>query len=146
MSVRVGQILAAKGRDVTTVAPTASLHDAARLLATRKIGALVVTEDGTTVAGILSERDVVRVLGSASPDLQTLVSAAMTATVTVCSEDDTVDGLMRVMTDGRFRHMPVVTDGRIAGMISIGDVVKSRTQELETESAALKDYVTGSNY
>lgn len=146
MSVRVGQILASKGRDVATVAPTASVLDAARVLAVKKIGALVVTEDGSTVAGILSERDVVRLIGSSNPDLEASVATVMTAAVTVCTEDDTVDGLMKIMTDGRFRHMPVVTDGRLAGMISIGDVVKSRTQELETEADALKDYVTGSNY
>ncbi len=146
MSVKVAQLLAGKGREVATVASTSSIHDAARLLATRKIGALVVTDDGATVAGIISERDVVRVLGSAAPDLEAAVSTAMTSTVTTCGEDDTVDELMAMMTQGRFRHMPVMTDGKLAGMISIGDVVKSRTQELEVETEALKGYVTGSNY
>lgn len=144
--MKVSQILASKGREVSTIAPTATVHDAARLLAIKKIGALVVTDDGATVAGIISERDVVRVLGSERPDLEAQVSSAMTSSVKVCAEDDTVDALMARMTEGRFRHLPVVTDGRLAGMISIGDVVKSRTEELEAEANALKDYVTGSNY
>lgn len=146
MSVRVGQILDRKGREVATVASSATVHDAARLLASKKIGALVVTDDGSSVAGIISERDVVRLLGSSQPDLDAPVSSVMTATVSTCSDNDTVDTLMGKMTEGRFRHMPVVTDGRLAGMISIGDVVKSRTEELESEAEALKDYVTGSNY
>jgi CBS domain-containing protein len=146
MSVKVSQVLATKGREVDTVASTASVRDAARILAAKKIGALVVTDDGATVAGIISERDVVRVLASDQPNLDALVSSVMTSRVTTCAESDTVDSLMGIMTEGRFRHMPVVTDGKIAGMISIGDVVKSRTQELVIEANALKDYVTGSNY
>jgi CBS domain-containing protein len=146
MSVKVSQVLATKGRDVATVASSASVHDAARILAAKKIGALVVTDDGETVAGIISERDVVRMLASDNPNLDALVSSVMTSRVTTCTESDTVDSLMGTMTKGRFRHMPVVTDGKIAGMMSIGDVVKSRTEELVLEANALKDYVTGSNY
>ncbi len=144
--MRVGQILANKGREVATISSTASVHDAAKELARRRIGALVVTDDGTTVAGIVSERDLVRLLGSDGPDLQTPVSAVMTATVHTCDDDETVDQLMVQMTERRIRHVPVVNDGRLSGMISIGDVVKQRTHELEVEANALKDYVTGSNY
>ncbi len=144
--MRVAQILANKGRDVATIATTATIHAAAKELARRKIGALVVTDDGKTVAGILSERDVVRLLGGEAPDLATPVSQVMTSTVHTCDDDETVDQLMITMTERRIRHVPVVNDGALSGMVSIGDVVKQRTQELEVESEALKDYVTGSNY
>lgn len=144
--MRVAQILAAKGREVATIAPTDTVHQAARELARRRIGALVVTADGQTVAGIVSERDVVRMLGGDAPDLEAPVRDVMTATVHTCGDDETVDQLMVQMTERRIRHVPVVVDGRLAGMVSIGDVVKERTRELEVESEALKDYVTGSNY
>lgn len=147
MSASVSHILSGKGREVTTVATSASVHDAAKLLAARRIGALVVSDDGQRVSGIISERDIVRLLGQDGPDLNTPVSEVMTAVVHTCTEADTVDELMVQMTERRIRHVPVVDDeGHLAGMISIGDVVKSRTGELEVEAEALKGYVTGSNY
>ncbi len=144
--MRVAQILARKGREVATIATTATVHDAAKELARRRIGALVVTDDGTTVLGIFSERDLVRLLGGDAPDLGTKVAEVMTSTVHTCDDDETADQLMVTMTERRIRHVPVVNDGKLGGMVSIGDVVKQRTQELEVEAEALKDYVTGSNY
>ncbi len=147
MSASVAHILSGKGREVATIATTATVHDVARALATRRIGALVVSDDGAAVAGIVSERDIVRLLGGAEPDLRTSVAEVMTTNVHTCTDRDTVDELMVQMTERRIRHVPVLDDeGRLNGMISIGDVVKSRTSELEVEAEALKGYVTGSNY
>lgn len=147
MAASVSHILAGKGREVLTITSTATVHEAARHLAQRRIGALVVSDDGSTVAGIISERDIIRLLGGDAPDLEAPVSQVMTREVWTCTDSDTADALMVQMTERRFRHVPVVdADGRLDGMISIGDVVKSRTTELEVEAEALKGYVTGSNY
>jgi CBS domain-containing protein len=140
MTVRA--ILSRKGRDVVTIAPTANLSDAVKLLAERRIGAVIVTGPDNRVAGILSERDIVRALGARGPAaLDENVAAVMTRKVTTCAEADTIAGLMERMTAGKFRHLPVVDQGRLTGVISIGDVVKSRLEEIEGETNALREYI-----
>jgi CBS domain-containing protein len=141
--MRINSILNGKGDDVATVAPESTVADALGLLADHGIGALVVSTDGRTVEGILSERDIVRALaaqGDATLDLP--VHELMTDTVVTCTREDTVDSLMATMTDERVRHVPVVEDGVLSGIISIGDVVKHRVGELESETRHLKDYIT----
>lgn len=138
----VKAILSRKGGDVTTIAPTATLSDAVKLLAERRIGAIVVTGPDNRVAGILSERDIVRALAARGPDsLQDPVAAVMTRKVSTCTGADTVAALMERMTEGKFRHLPVVEQGRLVGIISIGDVVKLRVEEIEGESNALREYI-----
>ncbi|WP_029356364.1 CBS domain-containing protein [Bosea sp. 117] len=140
MTVRA--ILDGKGHDVLTVTPDLLLRDAARLLAEHRIGAVVVTDADRRVVGILSERDVVRVVGTDGPGrLDEPVSAIMTRKVVTCDEAQTVPQLMENMTSGRFRHVPVVRDGRLIGIISIGDVVKERLAEMERESHAMREYI-----
>lgn len=138
----VKAILSRKGSDVATIAPTASLTEAVKLLAERRIGALVVTGADDRVAGILSERDIVRVLAARGTDaLQDNVAAVMTRKVSTCTEAETVAVIMERMTEGKFRHLPVVEQGRLAGIISIGDVVKRRVEEMEREGDALREYI-----
>ncbi len=138
----VKAILSRKGNDVVTAEPNASLADAVRILSARRIGALVVTGADRRIVGILSERDVVRVLGEKGPSaLDQPIAEVMTRKVTTCSMRDTVSELMERMTEGKFRHVPVVDEGRLAGIVSIGDVVKWRVHEIEDESAALRDYI-----
>jgi CBS domain-containing protein len=138
----VKAILSRKGSDVVTIAPTASLSDAVKLLAERRIGALVVTGPDHRVAGILSERDIVRTLGERGPvALEDNVGAVMTRKVTTCTEADTIAFLMERMTAGKFRHLPVVDQGRLVGVISIGDVVKYRIEEVEHDADALREYI-----
>jgi len=145
MTVRAAVILARKGTDVATIEPGASLLDAARVLAERNIGALVVSADAKAVEGVLSERDIVRrVARNGAVALRLLVGDVMTAEVITCDRHATADELMAIMTERRIRHVPVVEDGHLAGIVSIGDVVKSRMDELETEAESLHDYVTGS--
>lgn len=140
MTVRA--MLARKGRDVVTIAPTAHLSDAVKLLAERRIGAVVVTGADNRVAGILSERDIVRTLGERGPAaLDDNVAALMTRKVTTCTEADTIAVIMERMTSGKFRHLPVVDQGRLCGVISIGDVVKFRVEEIEGETNALREYI-----
>jgi CBS domain-containing protein len=140
MTVRA--ILSRKGRDVATIAPTATLSEAVNLLAQRRIGAVIVTGADDRVAGILSERDIVRVLSERGPSvLQENVAAVMTRKVMTCNETDTVVALMERMTAGKFRHLPVVDQGKLVGVISIGDVVKSRVEEFEGETEALREYI-----
>jgi CBS domain-containing protein len=140
MTVRA--ILSRKGRDVATIAPTVSLSEAVRLLAQHRIGAVVVTGPDNRVAGILSERDIVRSLSERGPAaLDDNVAAVMTRKVVTCTEAETVAGIMERMTAGKFRHLPVVEQGRLAGIISIGDVVKSRLEEIEGETNALREYI-----
>ena len=128
--MRVTDILRHKGGTVTTVAPSATVEDAARILGDRRIGALVVSEDGETVAGILSERDVVAHLAAVGRDgLDSMVSAVMTRQVTTCSPQDSIEQLMRQMTAGRFRHLPVVVDGRLAGIVAFL-LIERRLREL----------------
>ncbi len=142
----IEHILHRKGRDVARIATGATVADAVALLRERNIGALVVT-DGGAVAGILSERDVVRALadpeaGADTADLLARpVSELMTASVTTCGPRATVDELMRLMTDRRVRHIPVLDGDELVGIVSIGDVVKSRIDELQTEADTLHDYL-----
>ena len=138
----VKAILSRKGRDVVTIAPTANLSEAVKLLAERRIGAVVVTGADNHVAGILSERDIVRALGErGAAALGDNVAAVMTRKVTTCTETDTISGIMERMTTGKFRHVPVVEQGRLSGVISIGDVVKFRVEEIVRESDALREYI-----
>jgi CBS domain-containing protein len=138
----VKAILSRKGGDVVTIAPTASLSDAVKLLAQRRIGAIVVTGPDSRVAGILSERDIVRSLAERGhAALDDNVGSVMTRKVTTCSEADTIASLMERMTEGKFRHLPVVDQGKLVGVISIGDVVKWRVEEIEGESNALREYI-----
>jgi CBS domain-containing protein len=138
----VKAILSRKGGDVVTIAPTATLNTAVQLLAERRIGAIVVTGPDNRVAGILSERDIVRTLAARGPAaLDENVAAVMTRKVTTCTEADTVAVIMESMTEGKFRHLPVVEQGRLVGVISIGDVVKFRVEEIEGETNALREYI-----
>ncbi len=138
----VSTILAAKGREVVTSQPHRTLHEAAKVLAERRIGALLVTDADGSLKGILSERDIVRAVATSGGEaLKDPVSKHMTAKVVTCSEDDLITLVMEEMTRGRFRHLPVVKDGKLAGMISIGDVVKQRIAETEAESRSLRDYI-----
>ena len=138
----VKAILSHKGGNVVTIAPTATLSAAVKLLAERRIGAIVVTGPENRVAGILSERDIVRTLADRGPAaLDENVAAVMTRKVMTCTEADTIASLMERMTEGKFRHLPVVEQGRLVGVISIGDVVKFRVEEIEGESNALREYI-----
>lgn len=144
--MKVSVILQKKGStEVATIAPTATLADAVRELARLRIGALVVSQDGAGIAGIVSERDVVRRLGAEGPGaLDLKVADVMTTAVRTCGSEDTAFDLLDSMTEGRFRHMPVVgDDGRMAGILSIGDVVKARLEEIEAENAAMADMLSG---
>ena len=140
----VRQILGMKGgTDVVTIAPEASVADAARLLSEKRIGALVVTS-GDAPDGILSERDIVRELGRRGDGcLKDKVSDLMTSKLISCTTDDTTDHVLTKMTDGRFRHMPVMDGEKMIGLISIGDVVKARLSELSMEKNALEDMIKG---
>jgi CBS domain-containing protein len=148
MAQTVETILSRKGTEVATIPPAATLGQAAAALAEHNVGALVVSDDGQTVRGILSERDIVRRFAADDGVATASVSVAATMTVDVhtATPATTVDELMGVMTTHRIRHVPVVDDGRLCGIISIGDVVKNRMDELETQAASLRDYVTGSSY
>jgi CBS domain-containing protein len=138
----VKNMLSRKGSDVTTIDPNATLSDAVTLLAQRRIGAVVITGAGREVAGILSERDIVRALAARGPSaLDEPVAKVMTRKVVTCNTSETISHLMERMTAGKFRHLPVVEHGRLAGIISIGDVVKSRLEEMEHESNALREYI-----
>lgn len=139
----VARILAEKGNAVVTVSPERTLDEAIHLLADKSIGAVVVTNADGTVAGIISERDIMRVLarhGGASFDER--VSAHMTTKVVTCTRSATIEDVMATMTNGRFRHVPVCEEGKLVGMISIGDVVKRRIATVEAEHQALRDYIT----
>ncbi len=140
MTVR--QVLSGKGADVVTIAPDKTLAQAAKLLADKRIGAVVVSSDEKAVAGILSERDIIRALarnGAAALDQK--VADSMTRDVVTCSMQADADHLMRLMTDGKFRHVPVVEDGVLVGIVSIGDVVNRRLSDIEAEQQALKQYI-----
>ncbi|KQP50772.1 inosine-5-monophosphate dehydrogenase [Methylobacterium sp. Leaf399] len=139
----VARILADKGRTVVTIQPNRNLDDAIHLLAEKRIGALVVAEDDGVVLGILSERDILRALadrGATAFDAR--VADHMTAEVVTCARSASVEDLMQIMTNGRFRHVPVVEDGQLAGLVSIGDVVKLRIASVEAEHQAMRDYIT----
>lgn len=139
----VSAILKVKGRDVATASSDKTLQDIAHLLTERGIGAVVITEEDGRVLGIVSERDIVRAV--ASRGAACLAAAAkdfMTSTVVGCSESDSIADLMGVMTDRRIRHLPVLAEGQLVGIISIGDVVKARIAEAELEAEAMKQYIT----
>ena len=149
-AMNVKTILAAKqrnternlGGDIISIEPTADLAAAAKLLSAHRIGAVVIRGAGGRLAGILSERDIVRALsetGAAALDLP--VGQVMTRSVATCSEEDSAASIMERMTTGKFRHMPVVANGNLVGLISIGDVVKHRVEEIESESEAMRDYI-----
>jgi CBS domain-containing protein len=143
--MRINDVLSGKGsRDVVTVQPDASVRDLLGVLAERNIGALVVSVDGSSVDGIVSERDVVRHLHQNEAVLDAPVSAIMSADVRSCEGHDTVDEVMALMTELRVRHVPVVRNGALEGIVSIGDVVKSRMSELTFERDQLDSYVQGS--
>lgn len=141
--MRVLQILTNKGDDIFAITPQASVAELVRTLADRKVGALLVRESDGGIAGIVSERDIVRALGLGESVLNDPVASIMTADVVTVSQDADVSDLMRLMTDRRIRHVPVVDgDDTLVGVVSIGDVVKNRMDELEAERAALMDYIT----
>ena len=139
MTVRA--ILDSKGHQVESVEPETRLSGAIKLLSERKIGAVLVMSKGR-IEGILSERDIVRVLGERGASvLDEPVSAVMTRKVVSCRQADTVAAIMEMMTTGKFRHLPVVEEGSVVGLISIGDIVKWRVREYETEQEALREYI-----
>jgi CBS domain-containing protein len=140
----IGQILASKGHDVVTTGPEATVAEVARVLKTRRIGAVVVTDPEGELCGIITERDLACGLADHGADLLPMrVGDVMTREVATCSPEDGIDRLMQQMTEGRFRHLPVMQDGRMIGIISIGDVVKYRLEELENEAHMLHDYISG---
>jgi CBS domain-containing protein len=140
--MRINQVLAAKARQgVITLSPDATVRELLALLAKHNVGALIVSSDGAAVEGIVSERDVVRRLNEDPAVLDSPVRTIMTADVHTCGVDHPVNDLMQLMTEQRIRHVPVVQDGALAGIISIGDVVKSRMSELEFERDQLDSYV-----
>ncbi|MGA2037243.1 MAG: CBS domain-containing protein [Acidimicrobiales bacterium] len=140
--MRISKLLATKGSSVATIPPGATVADAVVELREHGIGALVVSSDQQHIEGIVSERDVVRALTDrAGALLEDPVSSIMSPTVTTCSPDDEIESLMSTMTDKRFRHVPVVRDGVLCGIISIGDVVKYRIGQLEKDRNELVDYI-----
>lgn len=140
--MNVKLILDEKGHDVITLDPNATIEEAAKLLGERRIGAVVVTKGDRRILGILSERDIVRAIGvNGAAALGLTVREVMTAKVSTCRETHTVNEVMEIMTRGRFRHLPVEKDGHLDGLVSIGDVVKRRIQEVEREAEEIRTYI-----
>jgi CBS domain-containing protein len=140
--MNVKTILAAKGGDIVSIEPTATLAAAAKLLSTHRIGAVVILGAGGRLAGILSERDIVRAVSEFGAEALTIpVGQVMTRNVMTCGENDSIADIMERMTSGKFRHLPVLQDGKMIGVISIGDVVKERVGEIEHDAEALRDYI-----
>jgi CBS domain-containing protein len=140
--MNVKHILSQKGVDVLTLEPNATLADAMDILAKRRIGALVITGAYRRIVGIISERDIVRAIAEhGTGTLQSPVSEMMTRKVVTCGQNETIAEIMSRMTAGKFRHVPVVEQGRLIGIVSIGDIVKARLEELEQEHDALRDYI-----
>jgi CBS domain-containing protein len=138
----VSIILAGKGRDVVTIEPNATLADAVKLLAEKRIGAVVILGADRRIVGILSERDIVRALAENGRNaLDGPVSAAMTRKVSTCHERETISTIMERMTIGKFRHIPVADQGKLVGIVSIGDVVKHRLEQIEHEYQAMREYI-----
>ena len=138
----VATILKDKGGDVITTPPDTSLLEIAKILRKHKIGCIVVCADDETIAGIVSERDLVRTIAADGPEaLDSPVSRCMTKNVVLCLESDSVDHVKAEMTSGRFRHIPVVDNNRLVGLVSIGDVVKRRIADAEMEAAAMRSYI-----
>ena len=145
--MHIHDVLQAKQRGgdtpaVVTIDPGAPITELVRLLGEHNVGALVVSSDGTTVSGIVSERDVVRLLRNGTSGLDGTIESIMTADVTTCEPAASVDDLMRLMTDQRIRHVPVVAEEKLVGIVSIGDVVKSRIGQLEFERSQLESYIS----
>src|SRR3954452_4086434 len=142
--MNVEHILARKGREVRTIRPNASVAEALRRLRAERIGSRVVSENGTNLVGILSDRDILNAIADHGIDvLGESVRGVMTEKVFTCSREDRVSALMALMTNRRIRHVPVVEkDGRLCGMVSIGDVVKQRLDDIQSEADALREYVT----
>jgi CBS domain-containing protein len=137
----IGQILKTKPRGVMTAAPNDTLHEITLRLASRKIGAIVILENGNVV-GIISERDIIRLIAEHGAEALAMPTRdGMTRNVISCTRECTVDEVMETMTKGRFRHLPVIEDGALVGIISIGDVVKHHTAEVELEVSAMRDYL-----
>jgi CBS domain-containing protein len=142
--MRITDVLRGKGTQVVTVTPDTTVRQLLAILGEHGIGAVVVSRDGTSVDGIASERDIVRALAKRGAAVMSEpVTEIYTAEVYTVTPQTELDDVMRMMTDRRIRHAPVVVDGRLHGIISIGDVVKNRMDELETERTALADYITG---
>ncbi|MDW3221939.1 MAG: CBS domain-containing protein [Paracoccaceae bacterium] len=141
----VSQILKTKlQQDVVTVSPTLSIAEAARILSEKRIGTVVVSRDGNTADGILSERDIVREIGARGAGCLThTVETLMTTKLVTCGQEDAADSVLQQMTDGRFRHMPVLNAGTLIGVISLGDVVKAKLLELAMEKDALEGMIMG---
>jgi CBS domain-containing protein len=143
--MQISDVLRVKGGTVVTVSPDSDVRHMLAVLAEHRIGAVIVSRDGRSVDGIASERDVVRALAErGTAVLEEPVTSIYTAEVHVVSPDTHLEVLMRLMTDRRIRHVPVVAAGTLSGIVSIGDVVKNRIDELESERAALTDYISGS--
>jgi CBS domain-containing protein len=141
--MRISDVLRVKGAEVVTVTPDTTVRQLLQVLAEHGIGAVVVSVDGTSVDGIVSERDVVRAFAQRGAAVMSEpVTEIYTAEVRTVAPEATLDDVMRLMTEHRMRHAPVVVDGTLRGLVSIGDVVKHRMDELETERTALSDYIT----
>lgn len=141
--MNVAAILKVKGRSVATAPPEDTVETVAQKLASRKIGAIIIVGDGGHVNGIISERDIIRVVAEKGASaLLRPVSEVMTKNVMTCNSSSTIDQMMSIMTQGRFRHVPVIEDGALIGIISIGDVVKHHIAEVEMEVTAMRDYLT----
>ena len=141
--MRISDVLRVKGTQIVTVTPDTTVRRLLAVLAEHRIGAVVVSHDGTTVDGIASERDIVRAFGERGAAVMSgLVTAIYTAEVHTVTPETSLEDVMRMMTERRVRHAPVVVDGGLRGIVSIGDVVKNRIDELETERAHLTDYIT----
>lgn len=142
--MKVESILNSKGRRVATIRPDATIAQVTHELRLEGIGALVVSTDGENIEGIISERDVVRGLSKFGGEVLNMrVADVMTRAVRTCSADDSIAHVMAEMTRGRMRHLPVVEGGKLAGIVSIGDVVKNRLEEVELEANVLRDYIAG---
>ena len=142
--MRISNVLRGKGDQVVTVTPDMEVRNLLQVLAEHRIGAVVVSRDGTSVEGIASERDIVRALAERGATvLSEAVTAIQTAEVLTVTPDTSLEDVMRMMTEHRVRHMPVVVGGVLRGIVSIGDVVKNRIDELESERTALTNYITG---
>ena len=142
--MQVQAILNAKGADVVTIAPSATVKELAALLKERRFGAIVVSKTGKSIDGIVSERDIVHKLTDFGPKfLNVRVSEIMTRDVLTCSPNDSVDACMEMMTSRRVRHLPVQHDGELAGLVSIGDIVKAKIEEIRVEAESLKQYIVG---
>lgn len=140
--MKISEVVAGKASpDIVTISPDATVRELIALLTQHNIGAAVVSTDGTTLAGIASERDVVRHLDGNDGALGSTVAEIMTSNVTTCGPESSLDEVRSIMTEGRFRHLPVLDDGRVVGVVSIGDIVKAHIDQIEFERDQLDNYV-----